>query len=148
MSSDKIVLNISDMERTYGEGEQTLTVLKGANLQLHAGEMVALVAPSGSGKSTLLHSAGLLERPDGGEVYVNGVPTRNMKDAERTLLRRSSVGFVYQFHHLLPEFSAAENLMVPQMIAGMDKSVARSRATELLAYMRLEDRKEHRPSEL
>lgn len=148
MSKGSVVLDIVDMERTYGEGEHSLTVLKEANLQLGTGEMVALVAPSGTGKSTLLHSAGLLETPDNGEIFVNGTATRMMKDSDRTLLRRSSVGFVYQFHHLLPEFSAAENLMVPQMVAGIDKPQARERARELLSYMRLEHRAEHRPSEL
>ena len=148
MNDNSSVLDIVDMERTYGGGEHSLTVLKEANLQIYAGEMVALVAPSGTGKSTLLHSAGLLERPDDGEVFINGTPTRTMKDSDRTLLRRSSVGFVYQFHHLLPEFSAAENLMVPQMVAGISKSLARERAIELLSYMRLEHRAEHRPSEL
>ena len=148
MNDNSSVLDIVDMERTYGGGEHSLTVLKEANLQIFAGEMVALVAPSGTGKSTLLHSAGLLERPDDGEVFINGTPTRTMKDSDRTLLRRSSVGFVYQFHHLLPEFSAAENLMVPQMVAGISKNLARERALELLSYMRLEHRAEHRPSEL
>ena len=148
MNDNASVLDIVDMERTYGGGEHSLTVLKEANLQIYAGEMVALVAPSGTGKSTLLHSAGLLERPDDGEVFINGTPTRTMKDSDRTLLRRSSVGFVYQFHHLLPEFSAAENLMVPQMVAGISKNLARERALELLSYMRLEHRAEHRPSEL
>ena len=148
MNDNSSVLDIVDMERTYGAGEHSLTVLKEANLQIFAGEMVALVAPSGTGKSTLLHSAGLLERPDDGEVFINGTPTRTMKDSDRTLLRRSSVGFVYQFHHLLPEFSAAENLMVPQMVAGISKNLARERALELLSYMRLEHRAEHRPSEL
>jgi len=148
MNDNSSVLDIVDMERTYGAGEHSLTVLKEANLQIFAGEMVALVAPSGTGKSTLLHSAGLLERPDDGEVFINGTPTRTMRDSDRTLLRRSSVGFVYQFHHLLPEFSAAENLMVPQMVAGISKSLARERAIELLSYMRLEHRAEHRPSEL
>jgi len=148
MNDTAIVLNVSDMERTYGEGENSLTVLKDANLQIRAGEMVALVAPSGTGKSTLLHSAGLLERPDDGEVFINSLPTRKMKDANRTQLRRTSIGFVYQFHHLLPEFSAAENLMVPQMVAGISKTTARERASELLSYMRLEHRAEHRPSEL
>ncbi len=148
MSDAHIVLNIENMERTYGDGDHALTVLKDANLRIHSGEMVALVAPSGTGKSTLLHSAGLLERPDAGEVYITGLPTRIMKDRDRTLLRRSSVGFVYQFHHLLPEFSAAENLMVPQMVAGISKNIARERAIELLSYMRIDHRADHRPSEL
>ncbi|MEM7215891.1 MAG: ABC transporter ATP-binding protein [Pseudomonadota bacterium] len=142
------VLHIEDMERTYGEGEHSLTVLKNANLSIQAGEMVALVAPSGTGKSTLLHSAGLLERPNAGDVFVNGRPTKDMPDRARTNLRRSSIGFVYQFHHLLPEFSAEENLMIPQMLSGVSKPVARTRAVELLEYVKIEHRANHRPSEL
>ncbi len=141
-------LNIVSLERTYGEGKHALTVLNNADLEIHPGEMVALVAPSGTGKSTLLHSAGLLERPNAGEVFIDGKATRDLSDAERTSLRRSSVGFVYQFHHLLPEFSAVENLMMPQMVAGIGKSEARSRGMELLEYMKISERAEHRPSEL
>lgn len=142
------VLKIENLERTYGKNGHPLTVLKDANLEIAAGEMVALVAPSGTGKSTLLHSAGLLERPDAGEVFINGLPTRLMADRSRTSLRRSSVGFVYQFHHLLPEFTAAENLMIPQMLAGVDKNTAKARSLELLKYMLIEDRADHLPSEL
>lgn len=142
------VLNISSLERTYGEGKHALTVLKDAELQIKQGEMVALIAPSGTGKSTLLHSAGLLERPDGGDVYINGQSTAKMNDASRTALRRTAIGFVYQFHHLLPEFTAEENLMIPQMVRGRDKSISRERAKELLDYMKIGKRAEHRPSEL
>lgn len=142
------VLNISKLERTYGSGKNALTVLKDADLVLKAGEMVALVAPSGTGKSTLLHSAGLLERPDAGEVYFNGKPTRKMDDSKRTALRRLEIGFVYQFHHLLPEFSASENLMMPQLMRGVSKHVAKERAEELLSYMKIGKRSAHRPSEL
>lgn len=142
------VLNISSLERTYGEGKHALTVLKDAELQIKQGEMVALIAPSGTGKSTLLHSAGLLERPDGGDVYINGQSTAKMNDAARTALRRTAIGFVYQFHHLLPEFTAEENLMIPQMVRGRNKSVSRERAKELLDYMKIGKRAEHRPSEL
>lgn len=142
------VLNISSLERTYGEGKHALTVLKDAELQIKQGEMVALIAPSGTGKSTLLHSAGLLERPDGGDVYINGQSTAKMNDAARTALRRTAIGFVYQFHHLLPEFTAEENLMIPQMVRGRDKRVSRERAKELLDYMKIGKRAEHRPSEL
>ncbi|MEM7289349.1 MAG: ABC transporter ATP-binding protein [Pseudomonadota bacterium] len=148
MSERQSVLKITEMERTYGEGQTALTVLKNANLEIRAGEMVALVAPSGTGKSTLLHSAGLLERPDDGEVMICGHPTRSISSSERTLLRRSSIGFVYQFHHLLPEFSAAENLMIPQMVAGENKDEAQSRAVKLLNYMKIDHRADHRPSEL
>lgn len=143
-----IVLNISALERTYGEGEHTLTVLKDANFQIQKGEMVALVAPSGTGKSTLLHSAGLLERPDKGDVLINGHSTAKMDDKSRTALRRTTIGFVYQFHHLLPEFTAEENLMIPQMVRGRDKETSRKRASELLEYMKIAPRAKHRPSEL
>ena len=142
------VLNISALERTYGEGKHALTVLKGAELQIKSGEMVALIAPSGTGKSTLLHSAGLLERPDNGDVFINGQSTAKMDDKARTALRRTAIGFVYQFHHLLPEFTAEENLMMPQMIRGYDKHVAKARAMELLNYMKIAPRAQHRPSEL
>ncbi len=142
------ILDIQSLERTYGKGEHALTVLKDANLQINSGEMVALVAPSGTGKSTLLHSAGLLERPDQGEVLINGTPTRTLEDRKRTKIRRVDIGFVYQFHHLLPEFSAKENIMVPQMVKGISKDNASDRAMELLDYMRISPRAEHRPSEL
>ncbi|MBO6815492.1 MAG: ABC transporter ATP-binding protein [Rhizobiaceae bacterium] len=146
--SRQTVLNIENLERTYGQGKHALTVLKGANLTISAGEMVALVAPSGTGKSTLLHSAGLLERPDSGDVYINGVATRGLEDSRRTEMRRIKIGFVYQFHHLLPEFSAEENLMIPQLVRGTDRDTARSRARELLEYMKIGKRATHRPSEL
>jgi lipoprotein-releasing system ATP-binding protein len=115
---------------------------------LWAGQSVALVAPSGSGKSTLLHIAGLLETPDEGEVYVAGAPTSQLSDTERTLLRRTEIGFVYQSHRLLPEFSALENVMLPQMIRGLKKSETVKRASEILGYLGLGDRLTHRPAEL
>ena len=142
------ILHVDKLERTYGSGAHSLTVLKDANLSIHSGEMVALVAPSGSGKSTLLHAAGLLERPDAGDVWINGYSTVNMADRARTDLRRSAIGFVYQFHHLLPEFTAEENLIIPQMLAGTSRKVARERAMELLKYMKVDHRADHRPSEL
>ena len=142
------VLQISDLQRTYGDGTHALTVLNNADLTIEAGEMVALVAPSGTGKSTLLHSAGLLERPKAGEVLINGQATRDMPDRSRTNLRRSAIGFVYQFHHLLPEFTAEENLMIPQMLANLPREQARARARELLEYMNIGHRASHRPSEL
>jgi lipoprotein-releasing system ATP-binding protein len=113
-----------------------------------AGQSVALVAPSGAGKSTLLHIAGLLEHADGGEVYIDAVATSQMTDIQRTRIRRADIGFVYQFHHLLPEFSALENVMLPQMIRGLGAREARSRATELLSYLGLKERLTHRPAEL
>jgi len=136
------------VERHYRQGDEVLDILKGAELAIWRGQSVALVAPSGAGKSTLLHIAGLLEHPDAGNVYIEGVPTAGLSDAERTQIRRTEVGFVYQSHHLLPEFSAIENVMLPQMIRGLSKSEARKRATELLGYLGLSDRLVHRPAEL
>ena len=141
-------LRLDAVERTYVQGENRLTVLDRADFAMQPGEMVALVAPSGSGKSTLLHIAGLLERPDGGEVYVDGQPCGTFDDAARTRLRRTSIGFVYQFHHLLPEFSALENVALPQMIRGLSQAEANKRAEELLGYMRIGKRASHRPAEL
>jgi lipoprotein-releasing system ATP-binding protein len=113
-----------------------------------SGELVALVAPSGTGKSTLLHVAGLLEPPDAGEVYIDGRATAAMDDAERTRLRREDIGFVYQFHHLLPEFTALENVVMPQLIRGLSRTAARGRAEELLGFLGLAERLDHRPGEL
>ena len=141
-------LRLAGVERHYREGEGQLTVLSGADLEVFPGEMVALVAPSGSGKSTLLHVAGLLERPDAGEVSIAGRPTGNLSDADRTTIRRVQIGFVYQFHHLLPEFTALENVMMPQLIRGIDRREATRRSLQLLAYMRVRERAAHRPGEL
>jgi lipoprotein-releasing system ATP-binding protein len=141
-------LQLIDVQRHYGEDDKRLDILTGASLTLHAGQAVALVAPSGAGKSTLLHLAGLLERPDGGEVIVGDQPTAALDEAGRTTLRRTEIGFVYQFHHLLPEFSALENVAMPQLIRGQPKAVAHSRAKELLAFLGLGQRLEHRPAEL
>ncbi|WP_037080491.1 ABC transporter ATP-binding protein [Neorhizobium vignae] len=144
----KTVLQLSGVERHYGQGETTLSILKGADFDLKTGEIVALVAPSGTGKSTLLHLAGLLEHPDAGEVFLAGHACNGLPDAERTAMRRNQIGFVYQFHHLLPEFTAVENIMMPQLIAGLSKAEAKERASQLLDYMRIGHRAEHRPSEL
>jgi lipoprotein-releasing system ATP-binding protein len=141
-------LYLSRVERRYPQGEGFLEVLRGANLAIWPGEIVALVAPSGTGKSTLLHLAGLLERPNGGEVYVNGQPTADLSDAERTRLRREDLGFVYQFHHLLPEFSAVENVVMPQLIRGLPREEAKRRAEQLLTFLGLGRRLDHRPGEL
>ena len=146
--SDETVLRLQQIERRYGRGETTIEVLNGAELSLKAGESVALIAPSGAGKSTLLHIAGLLERADGGEVHVGGHATSTMNDESRTALRRSEIGFVYQFHHLLPEFSALENVVIPQMIAGLKRAEAAARARELLGFLGLGARESHRPAEL
>ncbi|AXS40405.1 ABC transporter ATP-binding protein [Breoghania sp. L-A4] len=136
------------VERRFTEAHGYLDVLRGADLTLRRGETVALVAPSGAGKSTLLQIAGLLEKPDAGEVYVGGRACAKLPDEARTRIRRLDIGFVYQFHHLLPEFTALENIAMPQMIRGLPKSEANARALELLRYMRLEPRATHRPSEL
>jgi lipoprotein-releasing system ATP-binding protein len=144
----EIVLHLAAVERTYHTGESDLAVLRGCTLGIAAGQSVALVAPSGAGKSTLLHIAGLLEKPDGGEVYIGGEPTQALGDGERARLRREEIGFVYQFHHLLPEFSALENVVIPQLIRGHTEKVARSRARELLAFLGLGDRLDHRPAQL
>ena len=141
-------LYLEKVERRYDQAGGPLEILRGADFGLWAGQSAALIAPSGAGKSTLLHIAGLLERPDAGEVYVSGAPTVAMADNLRTALRRSEIGFVYQFHHLLPEFSALENIMLPQMIAGLTRKQARERAAQLLDYLGLTERATHRPAEL
>src|SRR5260221_304778 len=136
------------IERHYKQGDDGLDILKGAELAVWAGQSVALIAPSGAGKSTLLHIAGLLEQQDAGEVFINETATSGLGDAARTRLRRLEIGFVYQFHHLLPEFSALENVMLPQMVRGLKKGAAVQRARELLGYLGLKDRVSHRPGEL
>jgi lipoprotein-releasing system ATP-binding protein len=141
-------LELTAVERHYVDQAGRVEVLRGASLAVEPGQLVALVAPSGAGKSTLLHLAGLLEKPDGGEVHVAGRATSTMSDDERTALRRAHIGFVYQFHHLLPEFSAIENIALPQMINGLGKAEAQARARELLAYLKLSERGSHRPAEL
>jgi lipoprotein-releasing system ATP-binding protein len=141
-------LRLSKVERHYQQGEARLDILSGADIAIWPGEAVALVAPSGAGKSTLLHVAGLLEKPDGGEIFVEGRQTAAMSDDARTALRRVTIGFVYQFHHLLPEFSAEENVILPQLIRGLGRAEAQRRAGELLDYLGLLPRRTHRPAEL
>ncbi|MGV3489878.1 MAG: ABC transporter ATP-binding protein [Devosia sp.] len=143
-----IHLQLSQVHRHYGEGDTKVRVLEAADLTVTGGELVAIVAPSGAGKSTLLHLAGLLERPQAGEVTITGVPTRELPERGRTLLRRNTIGYVYQFHHLLPEFSAIENVAMPQLIAGVDKAAAEKRAQELLDLLGVGPRAQHRPAEL
>jgi lipoprotein-releasing system ATP-binding protein len=145
---DAPVLFLQGIDRHYRQGDVVLEILKGAELAVWPGQSVALVAPSGTGKSTLLHVAGLLEQPDAGEVYVAKLATSKLSDAERTRIRRIELGFVYQFHYLLPEFSAIENVILPQMIRGLTRKEAANRATELLTYLGLKDRLMHRPAEL
>ena len=141
-------LRFDAVERSYVQGERKLDILTGANMALEPGEIVALVAPSGAGKSTLLHLAGLLEKPDGGDVLIGGESCGAMDDRARTAKRRNDIGFVYQFHHLLPEFTAAENVMLPQMLSGLSEADARERAMQLLDYLRVAPRADHRPPEL
>ena len=147
MSSEP-VLHIRHLRRSYVTGQGTIEVLKGANLDVAAGEIVGLIGPSGSGKSSLLHAAGLLERPTGGKIVVEGRDCADLSDAERTKIRLRTIGFVYQFHHLLPEFSASENITLPALIAGESAGEARTRARELLEWMGLAERLDHRPGQL
>ena len=142
------ILKLTDLRRTFGSGEREIRVLAGATAALYPGQAVALVGPSGAGKSTLLHVAGLLETPDAGQVIVQGRDCAKMNDEERTRVRRSEMGFVYQFHQLLPEFSALENVVIPQLIRGRSRKVAELRATELLSGLGLASRLDHRPAEL
>ncbi|KKC38692.1 ABC transporter [Devosia epidermidihirudinis] len=146
MSKPHLVLR--DVHRHYGQGDKVIRVLEAANLTVQSGELVALVAPSGAGKSTLLHLSGLLESPQGGEIEIIGIPTSKLGDRGRTQLRRSTVGYVYQFHHLLPEFTALENVSMPQLIAGVSPADADKRSMELLDLLGVGPRASHRPAEL
>ena len=141
-------LELRHVARSFAEGKGRLDVFLDVSLKVHAGEIVALVGPSGSGKSSLLHIAGLLETPTAGEVMVAGQNCTALDDAARTRIRRIGIGFVYQFHHLLPEFSALENVIMPQLIAGETKDGATARARELLSRLGLAARLDHRPAEL
>ncbi|ADO41993.1 ABC transporter ATP-binding protein [Ketogulonicigenium vulgare] len=144
-----IVLHLEGVEKTYNKGRaDAVQVLHGVDLTLRAGEVVALVAPSGAGKSTLLHIAGLLDSADGGRVSIDGVDLTRANDRRRTLARRTSIGFVYQFHHLLPEFSAAENIILPQVINGTPRAAAEARAAQLLERVGIAHRADHRPAAL
>ena len=146
MSKPHLVL--TDVHRHYGQGDKIVRVLEAANLTVESGELVALVAPSGAGKSTLLHLSGLLESPQGGEIEIIGIKTSKLGDRGRTQLRRSTVGYVYQFHHLLPEFTALENVSIPQLIAGKSQAEADKRSMELLDLLGVAPRATHRPAEL
>ena len=141
-------LRLTGISKTYGSGETKVEVLVGADLAISKGEIVALAAPSGAGKSTLLHIAGLLDGADEGRVEVAGSDVSGLDDRGRTAARRAEIGFVYQFHHLLPEFSAAENVILPQLAAGVGAKAAAERAEELLVSVGLADRSAHRPAEL
>ena len=142
------VLVLKGVRRSFDQGKAKLEVLRGVSLAVRRGELVALVGPSGCGKSTLLHIAGLLERADGGEIWIAGKDGASLPDDQRSALRRDSIGFVYQYHHLLREFSALENVMVPQMIAGRRRAEAKQRAQDLLGMVGLAARTRHRPAEL
>jgi lipoprotein-releasing system ATP-binding protein len=142
------VLKLHALQRSFTQGGRTIHVLDGATAELWPGQAVALVGPSGAGKSTLLHVAGLLETPDSGGVYINGHDCSRMSDGNRTRVRRREMGFVYQFHQLLPEFSALENVVLPQLILGRSRKSAEARARDLLQSMGLGHRLEHRPAEL
>ena len=142
------VLRLERLERAYTQGNRRIDVLKGASASFSPGETVALLGPSGAGKSTLLHIAGLLERADSGQVLINGIDCAQLSDTEQTRMRRIEVGFVYQFHHLLPEFSALENVVLPQLILGVSRDKAEARAKDLLGSLGLEERWDHRPAQL
>ncbi len=141
-------LRLERLERAYTQGSRRIEVLKGASASFFPGETVALLGPSGAGKSTLLHIAGLLERPDKGAVIINGIECGKLSDNEQTRMRRMEVGFVYQFHHLLPEFSALENVALPQLILGLTRDKAEERSRELLNSLGLDERWDHRPAQL
>ncbi|THD80729.1 MAG: ABC transporter ATP-binding protein [Phenylobacterium sp.] len=142
------VLSVRGLERTYVTQAGSLPVLKGVDLDVRPGDIVGLIGPSGSGKSSLLHAAGLLEHPDGGRISIEGRDCSDLGDRERTRVRLGTIGFVYQFHHLLPEFSALDNVALPQMIAGKSRAAARERALALLTELGLGDRHQHQPAQL
>lgn len=147
--SNHIILKAENLSKSYVQADGApLHILKSFSAQLNAGEIVALVGPSGSGKSTLLHILGLLDKADGGTLSMNGADVLSMSDHNRTKIRRNDIGFVYQFHHLLPEFSALENVMLPQIINGVSKPDAEKRALELLDKMKLSNRIDNRPAKL
>ena len=142
------IVELKNIYKSFTQGEHYLGILKGINLSIVSGEVVALVGSSGAGKSTLLHIMGLLERADQGDVIMSGIPTKDLNDIKRTKIRRLEIGFVYQFHNLLPEFTALDNVVMPQLIAGVSNKEAKERASDLLNKMGLSERVEHRPAEL
>ncbi|MBP6876753.1 MULTISPECIES: ABC transporter ATP-binding protein [unclassified Phenylobacterium] len=142
------VLSIRGLRRTYKSGDKTLTVLNGADLDVRPGEIVGLIGPSGSGKSSLLHAAGLLEHPDDGRIVIEGRDCSDLSDRQRTRVRLATIGFVYQAHHLLAEFTALDNVALPQMIAGRSRKAARARARDLLASLGLAERVDHQPAQM
>jgi len=148
MSNRTPILSARNIHRSFKSGDSMLHVLVGADIDIYPGEMVGLVGPSGSGKSTLLHAAGLLEKPNAGEVWIGGRECLSLPDNQRTAIRRNSIGVVYQFHHLLREFTALDNVALPQMIAGKAQNVARAEARRLLGIMGLSERMHHQPSQM
>lgn len=148
MTNRRPILSVRNLHRSYPSGGTILHVMKGADIDVYPGEMVGLVGPSGSGKSTLLHAAGLLEKPNAGEVFINGKESLRLPDDERTAIRRASIGMVYQFHHLLKEFSALDNVVIPQLIAGRPRQEAENEARRLMTQMGLAERTHHRPSQM
>ncbi len=148
MNSEISILELKNISRSFKQGNQKLDVLRGVNLEIAQGEVVALIGPSGSGKSTMLQIIGLLDQPTGGEIYLNGQKCSKSSDALRTSLRRDYLGFVYQYHNLLPDFDAVENVMLPLLIAGANPALSQERAVKLLKRMGLAKRLKHRPAEL
>ena len=142
------ILRLDSIYRSFKQGENKLEILRGVSFSLNPGEIVALVGPAGIGKSTLLHVAGLLEKPNKGDVFIGNQSCKGLDDSQRTKLRNSTIGFIYQFHHLLPEFSAQENVILPQIIGGKDKNLSLERAIDLLELVGLSQRRMHRPSNL
>jgi len=147
-SSRRPILSVRNLHRSYKSGPKTLHVLMGADIDIYPGEMVGLIGPSGSGKSTLLHAAGLLEKPNAGEVFINGRECLKLPDDQRTAIRRETIGVVYQFHHLQKEFSAQDNVAIPQMISGKSHKAAEAEAARLLGIMGLSERMHHKPSQM
>ncbi|ARN84374.1 ABC transporter ATP-binding protein [Candidatus Nucleicultrix amoebiphila] len=148
MSKNPVILKLENIQQVFHQGAASLEVLKGIDLEIRPGECVALVGASGSGKSTLLHITGLLEHPSKGEIYINNEACSKLRDKRRTDLRRKTIGFIYQFHHLLPEFTALENIMLPQMIDGLSENEAENRARALLTSLKLDKRASHVPAKL
>jgi lipoprotein-releasing system ATP-binding protein len=143
-----VLLKIENLEKTFTQGGRTLTIFKNLSMKIEGGELVALVGPSGAGKSTLLQLAGLLDKPTAGSIRIASQPVQKLNDTDRTRLRRDFIGFVYQFHYLLPEFSALENVALPQIIAGKNKNEARDKAADILKSLKLGERLTHRPATL
>ncbi len=148
MSETPAIMQLCDIERSYQQAGRSVDVLRGVSLNLYAGQMTALVGPSGAGKTTVLNMAGLLERPDSGDVLIEGVATANLSERRRTRLRGLHIGFVFQFHRLFPEFSALENMIIAQMINDLGRAEAEERAVSLLAMLGMKDRAAHRPAQL